>query len=107
MNIIMYICYVTEPLSDEIHMWQSCVVIPSRILIASLPLKRHIAELPLRTDEAHMRFIHSLDIRCIYEAHMSPTLNGSSAVRHFKHRNAIEIRNGITFDFYTGLPHIY
>ena len=37
---------------------------------------------------------------------MSPTLNGSSAIRHFKHSNAIEIRNRITFDFYTGLSHI-
>ena len=44
---------------------------------------------------------------CIYEAHMSPAFNGSSAIRHFKHSNAIKIRNGITFDFYTGLPHTY
>ena len=37
---------------------------------------------------------------------MNPALNGSSAIRHFKHSDAIEIRDGITFDFYTGLPHI-
>ena len=37
---------------------------------------------------------------------MFPTLNGSSAIRHFKHSDAIEIHNGITFDFYTVLPHI-
>ena len=37
---------------------------------------------------------------------MSPALNGRSAIRHFKHSDAIEIRDGITFDFYTGLPHI-
>ena len=37
---------------------------------------------------------------------MSPALNGSSAIWHFKHTNAIEIYNGKTFDFYTGLPHI-
>ena len=43
---------------------------------------------------------------CIYEARMSPALDGSSAIWHFKHSNAIEICNGITFDFYTGLPHI-
>ena len=36
---------------------------------------------------------------------MSPVLNGSSAIRHFEGSDAIEIRNGITFDFYTGLPH--
>ena len=37
---------------------------------------------------------------------MSPALNGSSAIRRFKCSNAIEIRDGITFDFYTGLPHV-
>ena len=43
---------------------------------------------------------------CIYEVRMSPALNGSSTIRRFKHSNAIEIREGIIFDFYTGLPHI-
>ena len=38
---------------------------------------------------------------------MSPALNGSSAIRRFEGSDAIEIHNGITFDFYTGLPHIY
>ena len=37
---------------------------------------------------------------------MNPTLNGSSALEHFKRSNAIEIRNVIMFDFYPGLPHI-
>ena len=37
---------------------------------------------------------------------MSPALNGSSAIRRFEGSDAIEIRNGITFDFYTGLPHM-
>ena len=37
---------------------------------------------------------------------MSPTLNGSSAIRCFKRSDAIKIRDGITFDFYTGLSHI-
>ena len=44
---------------------------------------------------------------CIYEASMSPTLNRSSAIRRFERSDAIEIRYRITFDFYTGLPHIY
>ena len=35
---------------------------------------------------------------------MSPALNGSSAIRPFKHSNAIEFRDGITFNFYTGTP---
>ena len=38
---------------------------------------------------------------------MSPALNGSSAIRHFEGSEVIEIHDGITFDFYTGLPHIY
>ena len=37
---------------------------------------------------------------------MSPTLNGSSTLEHFKRSNASEIRNGIMFDFYLGLPHM-
>ena len=41
---------------------------------------------------------------CIYEASMSPALNRSSAIRRFERSDAIEIRDGITFDFYTGLP---
>ena len=37
---------------------------------------------------------------------MSPALNNSSALERFECRNAIEIRNGIMFDFYPGLPHM-
>ena len=42
-----------------------------------------------------------------YEVHMSPALNGSSAIRQFEGSNAVQIRDGITFNFYTGLPHMY
>ena len=38
---------------------------------------------------------------------MSPTLNGSSVIWHFEGSDAIETRDGITFNFYTGLPHLY
>ena len=38
---------------------------------------------------------------------MSPALNGSSAIRRFEGSDAIEIRDGITFDFYMGLPHVH
>ena len=41
-----------------------------------------------------------------YEPLMSPALNGSSAIQHFEGNDAIEIRDGITFDFYTRLPHL-
>ena len=42
----------------------------------------------------------------VHTALMSPALNGSSALEHFEHGNAIEIRNGIMFDFYPGLLHM-
>ena len=38
---------------------------------------------------------------------MSPAFNGSSALEHFERSNEIEIHNGIMFDFYPGLPHMY
>ena len=38
---------------------------------------------------------------------MSPALNGSSALECFVSSNAIEIHNGIMFDFYAGLPHTH
>ena len=35
---------------------------------------------------------------------MSPVLNGSSAILCFEGSDTIKICDGITFDFYTGLP---
>ena len=44
----------------------------------------------------------------IYTARMSPTANGSSVLKRFKRSNAIETRNGTTFNFYLGpVPHIW
>ena len=37
---------------------------------------------------------------------MSPALNESSAIQCFEGSNTIKICDGITFDFYTGLPQI-
>ena len=42
-----------------------------------------------------------------YIARMSPALNGSSTLQRFERGNTVKIRNGIMFDFYPGLPHIY
>ena len=39
-----------------------------------------------------------------YIACMSPVLNGSTAVQRFECGNTVEIRNGIMFDSYPGLP---
>ena len=38
--------------------------------------------------------------------HLSPALNRSSVIRRFEVSDAIEIRDGIAFDFYMGLPHM-
>ena len=37
---------------------------------------------------------------------MSTALNGSSVIQGFECNDAIEIHNGIIFDFDMGLPHI-
>ena len=42
----------------------------------------------------------------IYTARLSPALSRSSALEHFERSNVSEIRNGILFDFYLGLPHM-
>ena len=47
-----------------------------------------------------MCFVEIIRYSCIYEACMSPALDGSSVVRCFKCSNAIEIRDAITFVFY-------
>ena len=38
---------------------------------------------------------------------MRPTHNGNTALQYFERGNALEIRNGIMFDFYPGLTQIY
>ena len=38
---------------------------------------------------------------------MSTALNGSSTLEHFERSNTSEIRNGIMFNFYPGLPYIF
>ena len=38
---------------------------------------------------------------------MSPILNGSFALERFERGNAIEIHNGMMFDFYPGLPQMW
>ena len=47
-----------------------------------------------------------IDGCCVYTVHLSSALNGSSEISRFKRRVVMEIRNGIIFDFYTGLTHV-
>ena len=42
-----------------------------------------------------------------YAVCMSPALNGSSVLQYIEPANAVDIHNGIKFDFYLGLPHLY
>ena len=42
----------------------------------------------------------------VYRVRMSPTLNRNSVLQRFERGNAIEVRNGIMFNFYPGLPHL-
>ena len=92
-----------------ICMWQSRVEIEGysvayfdRIVAFEAPYRRTSVK-----GGAHMHFVDSTRYSCIYAARMSPALSGSSAIRHFEGSDAIEIRDGMTFDFYTGLPHIH
>ena len=49
---------------------------------------------------AHTRFV---DAWIANEVRMSPALNG---IQRFERRNAIGIRDGMIFGFYTGLSHM-
>ena len=44
---------------------------------------------------------------CIFAAYMSAALNRSFALQHFKHGNMVKLCNGIMFDFYPALSHMY
>ena len=52
-----------------------------------------------------MCFVDSFDIHASMKHVWAPPL--TEVQRYFKHSNAIEIRDRITFSFYTGLPHMY
>ena len=42
-----------------------------------------------------------------YASRLSPARNGSSEIQRFEHSDAIEMHDGIIFDFYTGLPECF
>ena len=47
-----------------------------------------------------------MNTRHVYTVRMNPTPNGRYTLQRFECGNAMEIRNGIMFGFYLGLPHI-
>ena len=67
----------------------------------------------LRTGGPHTRYIHVHVEASICEAlyaartRMSPTFNRSLEIQRFERRDTFEIRTGIMFVFYPGLPHMY
>ena len=95
-------------LHHVLDMWQSCVEIQGYSVayfdcITVFKAPYHWTSIK---GGAHM---HSVDAWIANEStkHMSPALNGSSAIQRFKGSDAIEMRDGITFDFYMGLPHMF
>ena len=48
--------------------------------------------------------MHCVSIHEFTQCIFVPPLIGSSTLERFEHNNASEIRNGIMFDFYPGLP---
>ena len=89
------------------HMWQSRVE-NKHYSVAYFDRTRALTTLYLRTSVkggAHTCCVEASHIDAItYVARMSPALNGSSEIRRFEHAYAIEIRDGIMFVFYPGLP---
>ena len=86
-------CTFVYHLHSKAHVWQSWVEI------------EHYSEAYFDCVTAFEVLCRCTNTRHIYAVRMSPALNVSSALQHFKRGNAIEIRNGIMFDFYLGLPH--
>ena len=86
-----------------------CVAVPCRYSVAYFD-RIAVFKAPYRwtsiKGEGSCALHRLVSYSCIYEAHMSPTLKGSSAIQRFERSDAIEIRDGITFNFYTGLPHV-
>ena len=87
------------------HMWQSRVEIEGYSVvyfecIAVLEVPYHWTSVKRGADTCNV------DV-WIYKVHMSPALDNSSAIQCFEGSDAIEIRDGITFDFYTRLPQMW
>ena len=92
----------------NIQVWESCVEIEyysvvyfDRITTFKAPYLR--TSVKGRGSNARHNCVDSCRI---HTARLSPALNGSSEIRRFERSDAIEIRNGIIFNFYTGLPHM-
>ena len=101
----LYIANTILPKLDS----NPCVAVPCRYSVAYFD-RIAVFKAPYRwtsvKGEGSCALHRLVSYSCIYEAHMSPTLKGSSAIQRFERSDAIKIRDGITFNFYTGLPHV-
>ena len=86
-------------------------------IIVAVPDRNRI--LICRVFQAHHQIWHSIALsfrlyaKCkhmniwrVCEAHMNPALSRSLALSHVKLCDALEIRDGIIFNFYSGPPHM-
>ena len=94
--------YVAVPARIEIEYYSV------RISSASPSLTRYSNKLLLGEGLilATWTYMYCIRYSCVYTAHMSPTLSGSSALLRVKLSDALKIHNRIIFDFYPELPHI-
>ena len=88
-------------------MWQKSILLSISISLLKyfdLITKRSTAELPLKA--GLIALCEHGKYSWVYPVRMSPAFNGISVLERLKCGNAIEICNGIMFDFYPELPQI-
>ena len=92
------------------HIWQSRIEIKNYSVACFIHISAFEA-LYRRTSVksgADMHCINNKPMNTwhVFTVHITPTLNGSSALQHFECGNMIEICNRIMFNFYPGLPRV-
>ena len=101
------VLYTAEYSQAPTNMWQSHVKIEGDFVVYfdHIAVFEALCHWTSIKGGAHTCFVDAL-ISNESTKHMSPTLNGNSVIWRFEGSDAIETCNGITFNFYTGLPHI-
>ena len=107
-KLCMFLCTHRSSVRCSLYMWQSWVEI-EHYSVASFDCVQSTVTVVRTTRGAHTCCVDqcmNTSLRHVHAARMSPTLNGSFALQRFECGNTIEIRNGIMFNFYPGLPHM-
>ena len=86
----------------NMHMWQSRVEIKhySVAYFNHIYRVRNAVAQNFRYGQGSYVLHRLIGYSCIFTACISPALNKSFVLQHFKHDNAVELRNGRMFDFY-------